>query len=46
LAAPDVPVPYSPVLEELLYPTVEGIVSAILRLLVRPSRTSALRAFA
>jgi pyruvate/2-oxoglutarate/acetoin dehydrogenase E1 component len=37
LTAPDVPVPFSPHLERLMYPTTADIVSAVRRLCARPS---------
>jgi len=38
LAAPDVPVPYSIELEQLMYPTTETITAAVRRLCALPSR--------
>lgn len=40
LTAPDVPVPFSPQLERLMYPTAEKIVAAALRLVSRPDAAS------
>jgi len=43
LTAPDVPVPFSPDLEQLMYPTVESITAAARKLSIHPMNSNGLR---